>query len=455
MSLLEPIQYLYFVFSALVLYGYLKNYNSSLLYSTNKENYVFTIIFAVLAVGYTVGFQLVLQLIGLQENPFNMAFIYSAFVEEFVKCFVLLFILWINKITDSLYDGVFYGILLGGVFGFVENILYVNSLPFWAMMLRTITSSPLHLLNGGIIGYFGMKFLFTKESHKYKYLLQGFLICLTTHAIYNYAGYIGGMYLVILPLILVGNFIFVEFLSALARGTLPRYTLDLIDLSILEYKLIRRYTKYELWLYNEQKTEKSFISLFKEVTTRKKYLTTSVLLIGIGFLLFYFVLPDIQKNTFTEITIYEYISIFIVYPFIIAITIFFSDLLNPEFFHRQVLQVPLISFLDVSNEDYSETAVIFYLTLYGFYVSLINPEKFVGGLELNFTIGQKEFNNIKGHVIWTNEYKGEMGSAKSHFSVSGAFILFDGFPIKLIFYWNWARWTTRFRNLLKSIGEKK
>lgn len=125
---------------------------------------------------------------------------------------------------------------------------------FWTMMLRTITSSPLHLLNGGIIGYFSMKFLFTKQSYKYKYLVQGFFICFISHAVYNSAGYLGGMYLVVLPLILVSNFIIVEILSALASTS--KYTLDLIDLSIFEYKLIRRYTKYELWLYNEQKTEK-------------------------------------------------------------------------------------------------------------------------------------------------------------------------------------------------------
>lgn len=88
-------------------------------------------------------------------------------------------------------------------------------------------------------------------------------------------------------------------------------------------------------------------------------------------------------------------------------------------------------------------------------MSLENPEKFLGDLDLNFTIGQKEFNNLKGHAIWTNNYKGEIGSAKSQFSVSGALILFDGYPIKLILYWNWARWTTRLRNLLKSMVSKK
>ncbi|MBK8397952.1 MAG: PrsW family intramembrane metalloprotease [Leptospiraceae bacterium] len=454
MPFFEPIQYLYFVFSAIILFAYLKNYNTALLYSTNKENYVYIVCFAILAVGYTIGLQLVLQLIGLQENLFNIAFFYSAFVEEFVKCCVLLFVLWINKITDSLYDGIFYGILLGGIFGFIENILYLNSLSFWTMMLRTITSSPLHLLNGGIIGYFSMKFLFTKQSYKYKYLVQGFFICFISHAVYNSAGYLGGMYLVVLPLILVSNFIIVEILSALARSTLPKYTLDLIDLSIFEYKLIRRYTKYELWLYNEQKTEKSFINLFKSVKLRKKILSSIVLSISVGFIIFYIFFPDVQKLFFTEILLQEYISIFIVYPLIISVTIFFAGLLNPEFFHRQVLQVPLISFLDISNDDYSETAVIFYLTLYGFYVSLINPEKFEGKLELNFTIAQKEFNKIKGHVIWINEYKGEIGSARSHFSVSGAFILFDGYPMKLILYWNWVRWSTRFINLLKSLTGK-
>jgi hypothetical protein len=136
---------------------------------------------------------------------------------------------------------------------------------------------------------------------------------------------------------------------------------------------------------------------------------------------------------------------------VIAISILFAGLINPEFFQRQILQVPLISFLDASTKDHSETTVIFYITIYGFYVPFINPEKFKGELELNFTIGTKEFKNIKGHAIWINENKSETSITKSRFSVSGALIQFDGYPLNLILYWNWTRWTTRFRNLIKSL----
>ncbi|MBK8396393.1 MAG: PrsW family intramembrane metalloprotease [Leptospiraceae bacterium] len=451
MQFLDPIQILSLFINAIILYGYQRHYHSSLLSSKNITIYLFTVIFGILSVVYTLGLHLVFRSTGLTEDIFNIAFFYSAFTEEFVKSLIILLILWVNKVTDVLYDGIFYGIILGGIYGFIENILYVNSLPFWAMMLRTITSSPLHLLNGGIMGYFSMKFFFTEENYKYKFLMQGFFLCYITHAIYNFAGLMGDWFLIVLPLILIHNFILVEFLCVFARSSLPKFTLDLIDLSILEYQLIRRYTKYELWLYNSQKVENNKVSPFQKVTFRKKIFITLVLFISVGFIVIYLFYPELRKYLFQEILVYEYISIFIIYPFIIAVTILFAGLLNPDFFNKQVLQVPLISFLDANTKEYSETAVIFYLTLYGFYVSLENPEKFLGEVNLNFTIGKKEFNNIKGHAIWTNDYKGEIGNAKSPFSVSGALVLFDGYPFYLVLYWNWTRWTTRFRNLLKSI----
>ena len=440
--------YLILGFSGIILYAYQEHYKNSLLYSTGEINYLAGASFGIAAVGFSLGLQLSLQKTGFPENVFNKAFFYSALLEELVKYAFILLFLWYFRIRDVLYDGIYYGVVIGGVFGFVENTIYSSVLSFWPMMLRTITSSSLHMLNGGIAGYFLMKFLFTKENYKHKYLLEGFTIPYISHAMYNYAGFIGGKYLMLLPLLLVSNFIFVEFISAFAKSSLPKFALDLIQLSIQDYELIRRYTKYELWLYNAQKVYKKRIKLFQRVEGKRILSILFFLFIGFLFIALHSFFPEIRKTIFKEILIHEYISIFIIYPFMIAISVFFGGLVNPEFFQKQILRVPLICVLNLKTANYQETTMVFYLTAYGFYAPFIHPEKIQGELDLNFTIGNKEFKGIKGLAIWINENTDESPSAKSRFSVSGALIRFNHYPLSLILYWNWERWSLRLRNFL-------
>jgi protease PrsW len=450
MFIFSPIQYFILGCSGAILFAYQNHYKSPLVYSTGLRNYLVTVSFGFAAVGSALGLQIILQAIGISENVFNNAFFYSALIEELVKLLFILLVLWFNRTTEVLYDGIFYGIVLGGTFGFIENMIYSTVLPFWPMMQRTITSSTLHLLNGGVAGYYCMKFLFTKENYKYKYLFGGFILCYISHGIYNYAGFTGGVYLMILSPLLVYNFILVEFISAYARSSLPKFTLDLIQLSVQDYELIRTYIKYELWLYNEQKIEKKYIDLFQSVEFKRRILIFCTVLIGFGFIALHVFFPELRKSFFKEIQVYEYISIFIIYPFVIAISIFFAGLVNPEFFQKQVFRVPLICVLDARNNTFQETTVVFYLTTYGFYAPFISPEKLTGELDLRFLIGSKEFKNIRGKATWINSNKNDIASAKSRFSVSGALIRFNGYPLSLIFYWHWARWNNRLTNFFKS-----
>ncbi len=470
--------YLILAFSGIILLAYQNHYKNPLLYAAGERNYLAAITFGIAAVGFALGLQLSLQRSGIPENAFNTAFFYSAFLEELVKCLFIFLLLWHFQIREVLYDGIYYGVVIGGAFGFVENTIYSSVFSFWPMMLRTITSLVLHMLNGGIFGYFCMKFLFTEANYKswfknnvsaawtfsffdwesssnrrkrYLYLLEGFAISYIAHGLYNYFGFVGGKYLMLLPLILVYNFILVEFIGAYAKSSLPKFALDLIELSIQDYELIRRYTKYELWLYNEQKFFKKTINLFQKVTIQRSLYILFCIFLSVFFLILYFYFPEVRKSFFKKILLYEYISIFIIYPSVIAISIFFAGLVNPEFFQRQVLRVPLICVLDLKSKNYQETTMVFYLTGYGFYAPFINPEKLHGELDLNFLIGAKEFKGLKGLAIWINENKNEAPSANSRFSVSGALIRFNHYPLSLIFYWNWERWSLRLRNFLNLI----
>lgn len=451
MPIFTPLHYLIFAFSGAILYGYQNHYRSPLVYSGGIRNYMATIAFGFAAVGFALGIQILLETFGLEETLFNKAFFYSALTEELAKCLFILLVLWHNKINEVLYDGIFFGVVLGGTFGYVENMIYAQEFPFWLMILRTITSSTLHLLNGGIAGYFCMKFLFTKDTYKYKYLIEGFLLCYISHTIYNLSALSGGVYLLLLPPLLVYNFILVEFISAYAKSCLPKLTLDLIQLSVLDYELIRRHTKYEHWLHNEQKVDKSYVHLFQDVEYKRKIYILLTLLLSFGFIFLFFFFPELQVNLFKEISHYEYVSLFIIYPLVIAVSIFFAGLVNPEFFQKQILRVPLISVLDIKCKDYKETAILYFLSTHGFYAPLLNPENLQGSLDLNFLIGSKEFKHIKGKAIWINKTKTDLDKSKYNTSFSGALIRFDEFPFKLVMYWKWARIKHRFRNFKRSM----
>ncbi|MBP7281446.1 MAG: PrsW family intramembrane metalloprotease [Leptospiraceae bacterium] len=470
--------YLVLSFGGAILYSYQNHYKNPLIYGTSERDYLAAIILGIVAAGSSLALQLGLKELGLPENAFNTAFFYSALIEEVVKCLSILFLLWYFRIREVLYDGIYYGVVVGGAFGFVENTFYSSILSFWPLMLRTITSLVLHMLNGGIFGYFCMKFLFTEANYKswfknnvsaawtfsffdwasssnrrkrFLYLLEGFGLAYISHGVYNYFGFIGGKYLMLLPLILVYNFILVEFIGAYSKSSLPKFALDLIELSIQDYELIRRYTKYELWLYNEQKFFKKTTNLFQKVSLRRSLYILFCVILSICFLILYFYFPEIRKSIFKKILLYEYISIFIIYPFMIAISVLFGGLVNPEFFQRQVLRVPLICVLDLKTKQYQETTMVFYLTGYGFYAPFVSPELLHGELELNFIIGTKEFTGLKGLAIWINENRDEPISAKSRFSVSGALIRFNSYPLSLILYWKWARSMLRLRNFFNLI----
>ncbi|HMV41753.1 MAG TPA: PrsW family glutamic-type intramembrane protease [Leptospiraceae bacterium] len=439
------------LFSGAILFAYDRHYNTPLIYVKEERVYIATISFGFAAVGSALGIQIALSKLGFQENILNNAFIYSALVEESVKCVFILLVLSYNRVNEVLYDGLYYGLVFGGAFGLIENIIYASVLPFWPMMLRTITSSALHLLNGGIIGYFTAKYLFTAKRHRSSYLLQGFLLCYVSHALYNLAGFTGGKFLMILPILLVFNFILVEFISAYARSSLPKFALDLIHLSILDYELIRRHTKYESWLYNEQKVFKKKTNLFQKVSLNRILSVSTAFLISLFFITLYFLFPEIRSKVFKEILFYEYVSIFINYPLMVSISILFAGLVNPDFFQREILRVPLMCVLSAKSKDYEETTVVFYLTFHGFYAPFMYPEKLEGDLLLSFQIGNKNIENIKGKTIWIHGANNETQNIKSRLSVTGALIQFEKNPFFLITYWNWARWVLRIQNLLRLV----
>lgn len=114
-----------------------------------------------------------------------------ALIEEFSKISIFYLFIFDNKHYDDIYDGLVYMSLIALSFAGIENILYAFSESTVASsislaLMRDLTTIPLHVICGIIIGYYLSLGNFSKNKNK-KYLnyLLAFIIPSLIHGTFN------------------------------------------------------------------------------------------------------------------------------------------------------------------------------------------------------------------------------------------------------------------------------
>jgi hypothetical protein len=441
--------------SVLVIFFLLKRYHHALTYNTRFWNYISTISYSLAAIGSSILLGVLLNHFLADTNIFSKAFLHSAFIEEFTKLIFLYFLLRGNKINEVLYDGVYYGVILGAFYGFAENFFYSFDLSFWPLVLRSLTSILIHTINGGILGFYLLCSFFTEGKYKQEFIMKGFLFCLFIHGFYNYFGLLSGIYISIMPFLIIVGYVLLEIFISYAQGSLPKSILDLSKLNLVQYEWIKSFYKFELWFYHEQKGKKKYIDLFKEITKNKIKIILVLYSISLLFSFYLFYNKEGIKYIFIDIQIHEYISIFIIYPFVVSMIILFTGLINPQFLQKKVLKVPFICLITIKDNLKKEEGILFYLSNKGFYLLLENPNSFSKNIQMDFLIGTYKIKNILGRIVWTNENRNKKEEKKLNlkFQTSGAIIEFDSIPFGLIFYWNYKRIIHGAKNFYTSLIE--
>jgi len=117
-----------------------------------------------------------------------LSFLIDGLIEELVKYVILRFRVVKSLYFDELRDGFIYGMVLGLGLAFVENILYgfisggiVEGAS--TILIRGFTTTFLHFLTGGIIGYYlGLVKFHSKNNFV---AIQGLLLAILIHGLYN------------------------------------------------------------------------------------------------------------------------------------------------------------------------------------------------------------------------------------------------------------------------------
>ncbi len=114
-----------------------------------------------------------------------------AMIEELSKIAIFYLFIYDNKYYDDIYDGVVYMMLIALSFAGLENLIYAFSESTISdsislALIRDLTTIPLHVICGIVIGYFISLGNFSKDDNK-KYInfFLAIIIPSLIHGIYN------------------------------------------------------------------------------------------------------------------------------------------------------------------------------------------------------------------------------------------------------------------------------
>lgn len=114
-----------------------------------------------------------------------------AFIEEISKMAIFFLFVFDNKYYDDIYDGLVYMMLIALSFAGLENVMYAFSEStiqesISLSIMRDITTIPLHVICGIIIGYFLSLSSFSKDKEKkYVNVLVALLLSGALHGTFN------------------------------------------------------------------------------------------------------------------------------------------------------------------------------------------------------------------------------------------------------------------------------
>jgi len=118
---------------------------------------------------------------------FILSFLVDGLIEETAKYLILRIHVFKLQSFDEPRDGIIYGMTAALGLAFAENFLYVLLIGPEIIFFRFATTTLMHFLAGGIIGYhFGLvRFYRMKEEKRHFLIWRGLILAIIFHGLYN------------------------------------------------------------------------------------------------------------------------------------------------------------------------------------------------------------------------------------------------------------------------------
>lgn len=357
------------------------------------------------------------------------ALVHAAFIEEATRAVFIYVRARMSSDRFSLMEGIFDGILIGLGFAFAENLHYGYNYSGVIIILRSITSVPLHVFASGIMAYYfsyghlcrpqmrpatgdendrrsgvaGRRIRGNRLRRAGLYL-HGFVLAWIIHGMYDLAFLSGGRYVYLIPFILIAAFFFLEYLIAHARLIFPKNVLLMIGVNADDVDILLQQQEYEQWIEREQKEITRPHLILSNWRFWNVVIGALFLILALAAMGAYVLFPEIYKPLRIPGTIL--ISLFGVFPATLGIIILVSDNLNYLFLRDWMIRMPLTASAQVYGPDVPSSAhLVLDIQSTGVFLNGDDAYRQDQVLRLRFQRpGRHRQAEVNGRIVWSNRY---------------------------------------------------
>jgi RsiW-degrading membrane proteinase PrsW (M82 family) len=347
-------------------------------------------------------------------SPAIRSFFHAALVEEAIRFTVLY--LRIRKSSEgfTVTEGIFDGILVALGFAFSENLHYSATTSGYVILLRCISSVPLHVFCGGIMAYFLSYRSLCRENRKvwrrlnwyglrrFELAVFALLIPFLLHGFFDYALFRGDVWNYMLVPILVTGFIVTEYMAARGMQIFGKNILGALGLDADDMEIIGRQQEYEKWLSDYQDEDREAVEIFRnrwEITPTA--LGILFFLIAAAFFIIRFRFPSWLSGS--GIDAHAQIALTVVLPAFAAAVLLLRDKINYLYFRETMLRVPSGTLVHIEHErGTSQDTMIFDILPGGAFLSGVDDLSQGDRLHLSISRNNKPSLRVRCAVRWVN-----------------------------------------------------
>ena len=299
----------------------------------------------------------------------------------------------------------------------MENINYSVNYPGFVILLRCVSSVPMHVFASGIMAYFLSYNRLSEEwrasqgwnrtaRRKAFLLFAAFLVPWSFHGVYDYALFKSGPYNYLIPGHLILGYAVLEYFITRGRLVPGKNILDIVGLGADEMDIIQKEQEYEKWMRDFQKKAGDRISLFKNEWSLFNTASGLVLSLFAACMLFlFFTRPDLMfRGVSSEIRL----SLLVLLPGAMAVILFVSDKVNFLFFRQNMLRQPEGNPVCLKKDDFETDLIVLDIFPGGVFLPGLTQFELEETLRLEFYLDDTDTIETLGRVQWVNQYAKEM-----------------------------------------------
>ncbi|HNX23381.1 MAG TPA: cyclic nucleotide-binding domain-containing protein [Spirochaetota bacterium] len=372
-------------------------------------------------------------------NPLVRGFIMAGLLEK-AGAVIAIYVLLKKFPGFTISEGIITAMFFGLGFSCIENFFYALEMNSSIIVIRMIFSVPLHITTCGIAGfYLGISKLSWSPAKIFRFRLKSILIPLLFHGMFDAALMKGEVYSYIAAPILIISVVYLEIILARSQSFFSEKKLKVMGINFEEWRIKDRQPRYDRWVKRYTGILKSSPAPFFNWNPGIIKFTLVVVMItlaGTGMALY----RELSGSYSLILAKEEAIAVFVLFPLCVALVLIITGAVNPMFFVKSMLSLPIISDVEIIKngtvEEYLGTNDI---STGNCFLQTTEPLGLGKVINLRFKLGELQSVIMTGRVMWENHIirHDAFGSIVRFDSVNAGFYIYY-LKYFLLRYWKGA-----------------